>query len=114
MITVPVSASMYQTVVANIQQIHAQGDGTIQVGSSPLITDFMILIPVCCHFGISDFLTFKCHVFDNKHRDGANYNITTNFVKSDKGFNVHYSTQNAGLKGKKNLHPALAFIFNAQ
>ncbi|BES90881.1 DNA-Hypothetical protein protein [Nesidiocoris tenuis] len=31
MITVPVSASMYQTVVANIQQIHAQGDGTIQV-----------------------------------------------------------------------------------
>ncbi|CAH1393780.1 unnamed protein product [Nezara viridula] len=31
MITVPVSASMYQTVVANIQQIHTQGDGTIQV-----------------------------------------------------------------------------------
>ncbi|XP_075216726.1 DNA-binding protein Ewg isoform X7 [Lycorma delicatula] len=31
MITVPVSASMYQTVVANIQQIHTQGDGTMQV-----------------------------------------------------------------------------------
>ncbi|XP_014247206.1 DNA-binding protein Ewg [Cimex lectularius] len=31
MITVPVSASMYQTVVANIQQIHTQNDGTIQV-----------------------------------------------------------------------------------
>uniref|UniRef100_A0A1B6D9S5 Nuclear respiratory factor 1 NLS/DNA-binding dimerisation domain-containing protein n=1 Tax=Clastoptera arizonana TaxID=38151 RepID=A0A1B6D9S5_9HEMI len=31
MITVPVSASMYQTVVANIQQIHAQGEGTVQV-----------------------------------------------------------------------------------
>ncbi|PNF35380.1 DNA-binding protein P3A2 [Cryptotermes secundus] len=31
MITVPVSASMYQTVVANLQQIHTQGDGSIQV-----------------------------------------------------------------------------------
>uniref|UniRef100_T1I8E3 Nuclear respiratory factor 1 NLS/DNA-binding dimerisation domain-containing protein n=1 Tax=Rhodnius prolixus TaxID=13249 RepID=T1I8E3_RHOPR len=31
MITVPVSASMYQTMVANIQQIHTQNDGTIQV-----------------------------------------------------------------------------------
>ncbi|KAL1110493.1 hypothetical protein AAG570_008021 [Ranatra chinensis] len=31
MITVPVSASMYQTVVANIQQIHTQNDGTMQV-----------------------------------------------------------------------------------
>ncbi|KDR22791.1 DNA-binding protein P3A2 [Zootermopsis nevadensis] len=30
MITVPVSASMYQTVVANLQQIHTQGDGTLQ------------------------------------------------------------------------------------
>ncbi|XP_069700307.1 DNA-binding protein Ewg isoform X9 [Periplaneta americana] len=30
MITVPVSASMYQTVVANLQQIHTQGDNTIQ------------------------------------------------------------------------------------
>lgn len=30
MITVPVSASMYQTVVANLQQIHTQGDSTIQ------------------------------------------------------------------------------------
>ncbi|XP_023705806.1 DNA-binding protein Ewg isoform X7 [Cryptotermes secundus] len=30
MITVPVSASMYQTVVANLQQIHTQGDGSIQ------------------------------------------------------------------------------------
>ncbi|XP_063242795.1 DNA-binding protein Ewg-like isoform X2 [Bacillus rossius redtenbacheri] len=30
MLTVPVSASMYQTVVANLQQIH-QGDGTIQM-----------------------------------------------------------------------------------
>lgn len=29
MITVPVSASMYQTMVANIQQIHPNGDGTI-------------------------------------------------------------------------------------
>lgn len=33
MVTIPVSASMYQTVVANIQQIHAQGDGTMQVRS---------------------------------------------------------------------------------
>lgn len=32
MITVPVTPSMYQTVVANIQQIHSQGDGaTMQV-----------------------------------------------------------------------------------
>lgn len=31
MITVPVSASMYQTVVANLQQIHTQGDGSLQV-----------------------------------------------------------------------------------
>ncbi|KAI5711274.1 hypothetical protein M8J75_015622 [Diaphorina citri] len=31
MVTIPVSASMYQTVVANIQQIHAQGDGTMQI-----------------------------------------------------------------------------------
>ncbi|KAK9504023.1 hypothetical protein O3M35_010466 [Rhynocoris fuscipes] len=31
MITVPVSASMYQTMVANIQQIQTQHDGTIQV-----------------------------------------------------------------------------------
>lgn len=30
MLTVPVSASMYQTVVANIQQIN--NDGTVQVG----------------------------------------------------------------------------------
>nr|CAD7569154.1 unnamed protein product [Timema californicum] len=30
MLTVPVSASMYQTVVANLQQIHTQSDGTIQ------------------------------------------------------------------------------------
>lgn len=30
MITVPVSASMYQTVVANLQQIHTQGDGSLQ------------------------------------------------------------------------------------
>lgn len=30
MITVPVSASMYQTVVANLQQIHTQGDSTLQ------------------------------------------------------------------------------------
>lgn len=29
MITVPVSASMYQTMVANIQQIHPNGDGTV-------------------------------------------------------------------------------------
>jgi len=33
MITVPVSASMYQTVVANLQQIHTQGDSTLQVRS---------------------------------------------------------------------------------
>lgn len=33
MVTIPVSASMYQTVVANIQQIHAQSDGTMQVSS---------------------------------------------------------------------------------
>lgn len=31
MVTIPVSASMYQTVVANIQQIHAQSDGTMQI-----------------------------------------------------------------------------------
>ncbi|XP_067001687.1 DNA-binding protein Ewg isoform X6 [Anabrus simplex] len=30
MITVPVSASMFQTVIANLPQIHTQGDGTIQ------------------------------------------------------------------------------------
>ncbi|CAD7086732.1 unnamed protein product [Hermetia illucens] len=29
MITVPVSASMYQTMVANIQQLHPNGDGTV-------------------------------------------------------------------------------------
>ncbi|KAK7872373.1 hypothetical protein R5R35_006996 [Gryllus longicercus] len=31
MITVPVSASMFQTVIANLPQLHTQGDGTIQV-----------------------------------------------------------------------------------
>lgn len=30
-ISVPVSASMYQTMVANIQQIHAGSDGTVCV-----------------------------------------------------------------------------------
>lgn len=29
MITVPVSASMYQTMIANIQQLHPNGDGTV-------------------------------------------------------------------------------------
>ncbi|XP_067638814.1 DNA-binding protein Ewg isoform X2 [Eurosta solidaginis] len=40
MITVPVSASMYQSMMANIQQIHTNGDGTVcitpmQVDSNP-------------------------------------------------------------------------------
>lgn len=40
MITVPVSASMYQSMMANIQQIHTNGDGTVcitpmQVDSHP-------------------------------------------------------------------------------
>nr|CAD7394507.1 unnamed protein product [Timema cristinae] len=38
MLTVPVSASMYQTVVANLQQIHTQSDGTIQRPSAHGVT----------------------------------------------------------------------------
>ncbi|XP_039276523.1 DNA-binding protein Ewg isoform X6 [Nilaparvata lugens] len=40
MVTIPVSASMYQTVVANIQQIHTQSDGTMQV-----VTPTMVHVP---------------------------------------------------------------------
>jgi hypothetical protein len=44
MITVPVSASMYQTVVANLQQIHTQGDGSIQVR-----TVLQLKVAICCY-----------------------------------------------------------------
>lgn len=44
MITVPVSASMYQTVVANLQQIHTQGDGSIQVR-----TVLQLKVACCCY-----------------------------------------------------------------
>jgi Nrf1 activator activation site binding domain len=45
MITVPVGANMYQTVVANIQQLQTQADGTtVQVKTSPSPTEFVLML----------------------------------------------------------------------
>lgn len=55
MITVPVSASMYQTMVANIQQIHTQSDGTIQVLRA-LILRLFYLFFVACQFKYFNFI----------------------------------------------------------
>lgn len=45
MITVPVGANMYQTVVANIQQLQTQADGTtVQVKPSSSPTEFVLML----------------------------------------------------------------------